>query len=188
MSDIDFKKIGNMIISFKVPEVKLNHTLNIFDESNRNFDQVTNLIHDVQEKERAEELRRHNEIIDTLKQAGEKGATIVVGDNANSILIQQNSNSSSQTLISYQGLDYGKAKKVLEEIESYFDFPQFSHTYGETTVYVKKLVKDAKVAIDNNEDEKLIKKSIITLKEISIGVTTSIISSGILALLGTLLK
>ena len=65
------------------------------------------------------------------RQKGEKGATIVIGDNANGIQIQQNSAHSSQTMTNSQGLDYEKVKSVLEEIKSYFNYPQFEQIYGD---------------------------------------------------------
>ena len=51
----------------------------------REQEQTIRSIQKVREEKEAEELRRHNEIVAALKEAGEKGATIVIGDNANGI-------------------------------------------------------------------------------------------------------
>ena len=55
----------------------------------REQEQTIRSIQKAREEKEAEELRRHNEIVAALKEAGEKGATIVIGDNANGIQIQQ---------------------------------------------------------------------------------------------------
>lgn len=84
------------------------------------------------------------------------------------------------------GLDYEKATEVLKEISSYFDFPQFKQTFGDNSDNVKDVVKSTLEALDKNEDEGLIKKSLKILKDLAIGAGGSLIGSGILALLGTI--
>lgn len=85
-----------------------------------------------------------------------------------------------------KGLDYEKTMSVLKEISSYFDYPQFQQTYGEISDNVKQMVVDIIEAVENKEDEGLIKKSLHLLKDLTIGAAGSLIASGILALLGTL--
>ncbi len=137
-------------------------------------------------KRDAEELRRHNELVKTLKEAGEKGAAITVGDNAYGIQIQQNSAGALQTMENTQGLDYKKTMSVLKEISSYFDYPQFKQTYGANAENVKEMVLKTMTEVETKENEGLIKKSLHLLKDLTVGVTGSLIASGILALLGTL--
>ena len=50
--------------------------------------------------------------------------------------------------------------------------------------YPKVVVKSTLEALDKNEDEGLIKKSLKILKDLAIGAGGSLIGSGILALLG----
>ena len=64
----------------------------------REQEQTIRSIQKAREEKEAEELRRHNEIVAALKEAGEKGATIVIGDNANGIQIQQNSDGAMQEM------------------------------------------------------------------------------------------
>lgn len=52
--------------------------------------------------------------------------------------------------------------------------------------YPKAVVKSTLEALDKNEDEGLIKKSLKILKDLAIGAGGSLIGSGILALLGTI--
>lgn len=133
-----------------------------------------------------EELRRHNELVNALKEAGEKGATIVIGDNAKGIQIQQNSAGASQYMCDSQALDYEKTYSILDEIKGYFEYPQFEQTFGKNTESIKQIVVNTMQAIQKHEDEGLIKKSLHVLKDLAVGVTGSMIASGILALLGQL--
>ena len=120
------------------------------------------------------------------KEAGEKGATIVIGDNANGIQIQQNSDGSTQEMTNSQTFNYDKALEVLKEIKEYIDFPQFQATFGENSDNVKAIIEETIEAVENRSDEGIIKKSLRTLRELAIGTSGSLIASGIIALLGTL--
>ena len=138
------------------------------------------------EEKEVEELRRHNELVAALKEAGEKGATIVIGDNANGIQIQQNSDGSTQEMTNSQTFNYDKALEVLKEIKEYVDFPQFQATFGENSDNVKAIIEKTIEAVENRSDEGIIKKSLRILRELAIGTSGSLIASGIIALLGTL--
>lgn len=82
------------------------------DRMNRENEQALRALDATRREKEAEELRRHNELLSALKEAGEKGATIIVGDNANGIQIQQNSAGATQTMENTQGLDYEKTMTV----------------------------------------------------------------------------
>lgn len=138
------------------------------------------------EEKDAEELRLYNELIAALKEAGEKGATIIVGDNATGVQIQQNSAGASQAMDCSQGLDYEQVRKVLTEIKGYFDFPQFKDAFGENADNVKTVVEETMKSVEKGESESIIKKSLHVLREIAIGAAESLIGSGILGLLKTL--
>ena len=81
-----------------------------------------------------------------------------------------------------QGLDYEKTMTVLKEISGYFEYPQFQTTYGENAESVKQMVVDTITAVENKEDEGLIKKSLRILKDLTVGAAGSLIASGILSL------
>jgi hypothetical protein len=141
-------------------------------------------IDETRREREAEELRRHNELVEAIRQAGESGATIVIGDNAGDIQIQQNTANSSQNMDKSSELDYEQVIAILNEIKEYFDFPKFEETFKENTDSVKQVVEDTITACQNQEEEGLIKKSLRVLKELAIGATGSLIASGMLALLG----
>lgn len=179
MSEIDFKKMN-------IPQLNFDYTNNMINSIQRDTEKNIRAVQEAREAREGEELRRHNELVEALKEAGEKGATIIIGDNANGIQIQQNSAGSQQSMTNSNGLDYEKATEVLKEISSYFDFPQFKQTFGDNSDNVKAVVKSILEALDKNEDEGLIKKSLKILKDLAIGAGGSLIGSGILALLGTI--
>lgn len=152
----------------------------------REQEQTIRSIQKAREEKEAEELRRHNEIVAALKEAGEKGATIVIGDNANGIQIQQNSDGAMQEMTNSQTFNYDKALEVLKEIKEYIDFPQFQTTFKENSENVKAIIEDTIKAVENKEDVGIVKKSLRILKDLAVGASGSLIASGIIALLGTL--
>ena len=152
----------------------------------REEEQTIRSIQKALEEKEAEELRRHNEIVAALKEAGEKGATIVIGDNANGIQIQQNSDGAMQEMTNSQTFNYDKALEVLKEIKEYIDFPQFQTTFKENSENVKAIIEDTIKAVENKEDVGIVKKSLRILKDLAVGASGSLIASGIIALLGTL--
>lgn len=152
----------------------------------REQEQTIRSIQKAREEKEAEELRRHNEIVAALKEAGEKGATIVIGDNANGIQIQQNSDGAMQEMTNCQTFNYDKALEVLKEIKEYIDFPQFQTTFKENSENVKAIIEDTIKAVENKEDVGIVKKSLRILKDLAVGASGSLIASGIIALLGTL--
>jgi uncharacterized membrane protein YgaE (UPF0421/DUF939 family) len=152
----------------------------------REQEQTIRSIQKAREEKEAEELRRHNEIVAALKEAGEKGATIVIGDNANGIQIQQNSDGATQEMTNSQTFNYDKALEVLKEIREYVDFPQFQTTFKENSENVKTIIEDTIKAVESKEDVGIVKKSLRILKDLAVGASGSLIASGIIALLGTL--
>ena len=152
----------------------------------REQEQTIRSIQKAKEEKEAEELRRHNELVAALKEAGEKGATIVIGDNANGIQIQQNSDGATQEMTNSQTFNYDKALEVLKEIREYVDFPQFQTTFKENSENVKTIIEDTIKAVESKEDVGIVKKSLRILKDLAVGASGSLIASGIIALLGTL--
>ena len=179
MSDIDFSKI-------KPTQPSFDYTKDMISGIQRSQEEFSRAVQKAREAKEAEELRRHNELVVALKEAGEKGATIVIGDNANGIQIQQNSTGAQQKMDNKQTFYYEKASEVLKEISTYFEFPQFQQTFGDNTENVKSIIQNTLDALGKKEDEGLIKKSLKVIKDLAIGAGGSLIGSGILALLGTI--
>lgn len=132
---------------------------------------------------RDEELRRHNELVSAIKSAATNGATIVIGDNASEIQIQQNTSNSNQTNTNIQAFDYEEVLNVLKEVQGYFEYPQFATTFNDNSELVKQIVNDTINAAEKKEEPTLIKKSLNLLKDLVVGASGSLIASGILALL-----
>lgn len=154
----------------------------------RSQDEMLQQMQRAKEDKAKEELRRHNELVSELKNAAENGATIVIGDNANGIQIQQHTTDSSQTITNTQVFNYEKVLNVLKEIKGYFDIPQFATTFADNSDVVKQIVEETFNAVERKEEPALITKSLNLLKELAIGAGSSLIASGILALLTTLPK
>ena len=105
----DFKDIDLSKLSYNLDLLKNMTPVNPFQEQmsriQREQDQMVRNIERARQEKEAEELRRHNELVAALKKAGENGATIIVGDNANGIQIQQNSAGALQEMTNSQALD-----------------------------------------------------------------------------------
>lgn len=184
----DFKDIDLSKFSLDLTKTMqyVNPVQNQMARIQREQEQTIRSIQKAREEKEAEELRRHNEIVAALKEAGEKGATIVIGDNANGIQIQQNSDGAMQEMTNSQTFNYDKALEVLKEIKEYIDFPQFQTTFKENSENVKAIIEDTIKAVENKEDVGIVKKSLRILKDLAVGASGSLIASGIIALLGTL--
>ena len=183
MSDIDFSKI-------KLPQPNFDYVNDMISSIQRSQEESLRAVQKAREAKEAEELRRHNELVAALKEAGEKGATIVIGNNANGIQIQQNSAGAQQKMDNEQTFNYEKASEVLKEISTYFEFPQFQQTFGDNTENVKSIIQNTIAALNKKEDEGLIKKSLKVLKDLAIGfrviimtVANSSVKSKVLKLL-----
>ena len=181
--DIDLSKFS---LDLTKPMQYVNPVQDQMARIQREQEQTIRSIQKAREEKEAEELRRHNEIVAALKEAVEKGATIVIGDNANGIQIQQNSDGAMQEMTNSQTFNYDKALEVLKEIKEYIDFPQFQTTFKENSENVKAIIEDTIKAVENKEDVGIVKKSLRILKDLAVGASGSLIASGIIALLGTL--
>lgn len=178
MSELDLKTLSaNMDLSF---------ARKMIDQIQVDNEAGIRAIEATRRAKEAEELRRHNELVAALKEAGDKGATIIIGDNAQDIQIQQNSPGAKQKKTVSEGLDYEQAKIILCEIKEYFELPKFKETFGDNAENIKNVVEDTLEAISNNEDEGLIKKSLRVIRDIAYNVGGNLIASGIIALVSQL--
>ena len=176
MPEIDLKTLS--------ANMDLSYTRKMLDQIQFDNEAGIRAIEATRRAKEAEELRRHNELVAALKEAGEKGATIIIGDNAKDIQIQQNSPGAKQKLTVSNGLDYEQAKGILCEIKEYFELPKFQETFGDNAENIKNIVNETIEAIDNNEDEGLIKKAFRIIRDIAYNVGCNLIASGIIALIG----
>lgn len=177
MTEFDISKVN-------IPELNTNYSNNMISNIQRDIEKNIRFVQETREDREVEELRRHNELVAAIKEAGEKGASIIIGDNANGVQIQQNTVDSVQEMSDSPKLDYDKISKILADICSYFEYPQFARTFGDNSENVKAIIQSTLEAVEKHEDEGMIKKSLKVIKDLAIGAAGSIIASGILGLLG----
>ena len=186
MSDIkDFNKLKlntNFLKDIKV----INPIIDVVSKIQGEQQAAMDAFYEIKNAKEQEELRRHEELVSALKSAAENGATIVVGDNANGIQIQQNSQNATQAMTNVQSFNYDQARDVLNEIKEYFDFPQFAITFQDKTDMVKQIVNETIEAIQRKDEPTLIKKSLKVLKDLTIGIGGSLIATGISGLLSSI--
>lgn len=113
--------------------------------------------------------------------------SLFINGNACNTQIQQNSNNSAQSIKTNDAFDYEKLLNVLDEIKEYFDLPKFNKDFADKAEDVKKCVDELAVMAKNKENPNVIKKSLILLKDLTIGASGSIIASGILGLIKNML-
>lgn len=157
----------------------------ILDTMNDEMGKSLEAVWDAREEREEMERQRHDELIAAIKEAGQKGANIVIGDNASKIQIQQNSSGAIQQLNAPNQMDYEQVLKVLNEIKDYFDYPKFQETFGDTADDVKIVVEDA-IKAAQEEDKGSVSKLLARLKDLASGVTSSLIATGIVELLSNL--
>lgn len=184
--DLNFPKININLKKDFVENLQQSLQTDSLTNMLRNEETLRRNVQREKEEKEAEELRRHNELVSALKEAGQNGATIIIGDNANRIQIQQNSTGATQEIDISQEFDYGKALQVLNEINGYADLPVFQDTFKENSNNIKSIIEETIKSIDKKDDIKLIKKSLNILKDLAVGAGGSLIASGIIALLNTL--
>lgn len=176
MPDLDLSKLS----------LNMTPTLDFISDMQREQDNAMRALEATRRAKEQEELRRHNELVSALREAGEKGATIIIGDHAGDIQIQQNSAGAKQKMEKHEGLDYEQVLGVLTEIKEYFAFSQFEKTFGENTKNIKAVIESTIEAVNSKEDEGLIKKSLRIIRDIAVNAAGGVIASGIIALLGSL--
>ena len=99
--------------------------------------------------------------------------------NINGVQIQQGTTNSSQFQNVNRVFDYDKVAEILNEIGKYV--PMFANTYD--CKIAENALNEAKEAVLARENPSKIKKALSILKDVSLRVSSSLIATGILALL-----
>ncbi len=117
------------------------------------------------------------------KMNNKKEASYYIGieQSAKGIQIQQNVSNSIQKQKINDSFDHEKALEVLDIILCFE--PMFEKTYGCEKGRVLSLLNGAKQATQNKEKSSKIKNILNDIKDISLGVTSSLIATEILSLL-----
>ena len=99
----------------------------------------------------------------------------------NGAQIQQGTINSLQFQNVNQVFDYDKVTEILNEIDKYV--PMFANTYGQDCKIAENALNKAKEAVLARENPSKIKRALSILKDVSLRVSSSLIATGILALL-----
>lgn len=104
---------------------------------------------------------------------------------ATGIQIQQGTNNSLQEQTITQEFNYAKVKEVLEQIKKYDSM--FDEEYGEKAPELRNMIEEIEVLLQKRENPSKIKMVLTEIKNLSIGIASSLIASGILATIAPIL-
>lgn len=141
--------------------LKINHSANVI---NMDIEKVTDLTRNRREK-----------IMDG-------GQRIVNNTNnfygeTSGVQIQQGTNNSSQEQTIAQDFNYEKVKEILEQIKKYDSM--FDEEYGENAPELRNKIEEIEVLLQKRENPNKIKVLLTEIKNLSVGVIGSLIASGI---------
>ena len=97
------------------------------------------------------------------------------------VQIQQGTVNSSQSQSVNQGFDYAEVAEIIEKIKKYDSF--LDDEYGENALEIRNKIDEIEYLVQKKENPSRIKTLLSDIKNLSIGVTVSLIASGIVTLL-----
>ncbi len=97
------------------------------------------------------------------------------------VQIQQGTVNSSQSQSVNQGFDYAEVSEIIEKIKKYDSF--LDDEYGENALEIRNKIDEIEYLVQKKENPSRIKTLLSDIKNLSIGVTGSLIASGIVTLL-----
>ena len=97
------------------------------------------------------------------------------------VQIQQGTVNSSQSQSVNQGFDYAEVAEIIEKIKKYDSF--LDDEYGENALEIRNKIDEIEYLVQKIENPSRIKTLLSDIKNLSIGVTGSLIASGIVTLL-----
>lgn len=97
--------------------------------------------------------------------------------------IQQGTTNSTQAMDVVNAFDYAQVLDVINKIKRSTQSEDFDIDFGEKSVEVKQIIDDTLSMIETKEEPTKIKKMLSTLKDLAIGVSSSLIASGICGLI-----
>ena len=97
------------------------------------------------------------------------------------VQIQQGTVNSSQSQSVNQGFDYAEVAEIIEKIKKYDSF--LDDEYGENALEIRNKIDEIEDLVQKTENPSRIKTLLSDIKNLSIGVTGSLIASGIVTLL-----
>ena len=97
------------------------------------------------------------------------------------VQIQQGTVNSSQSQSINQGFDYAEVAEIIQKIKKYDSF--LDDEYGENALEIRNKIDEIEYLVQKKENPSRIKTLLSDIKNLSIGVTGSLIASGIVTLL-----
>lgn len=97
--------------------------------------------------------------------------------------IQQGTMNSTQTMEIVNSFDYDEVLDVLCKIKRSTQNEDFDMDFGEKSVEIKQIIDETLSMIETKEEPTKIKKMLSTLKDLAVGVSGSLIASGIYGLI-----
>lgn len=104
---------------------------------------------------------------------------------ARGVQIQQGTNSSSQNQTIMQDFNYDKVKEVVGQIKRYDSM--FDEEYGENASELRNKIEEIEKLLQKRENPSKIKVLLTEIKNISLGVARSIIASGIVTAISSVI-
>lgn len=104
---------------------------------------------------------------------------------ARGVQIQQGTNSSSQNQTIMQDFNYDKVKEVVGQIKKYDSM--FDEEYGENASELRNKIEEIEKLLQKRENPSKIKVLLTEIKNISLGVARSIIASGIVTAISSVI-
>lgn len=129
------------------------------------------------EKQMPYQTTASGQTINSLPDKDSKGINInVSGGSISNLQIQQGSVNSSQVIAHPQDFDYNAVSNFLNQISKY---PMLTDELGEKSAEFEQLMTEAEKAIKSKESPSKIKTVLLTMKDLAVGITGSLIASGI---------
>lgn len=162
------RELTNGVIE-KYVILKINYSSNVI---NMDIKKTTDLIKSKNE----ESMRENQKIVNNINNFYDK----ITG-----VQIQQGTNNSSQKQMLIQDFDYDKLGKILKQIKKYDSL--FDEEYGENAPEIRDKIEEIEMLLQKRENPSRIKILLADIKNLSIGIAGSLIASGIVELISTVM-
>lgn len=109
--------------------------------------------------------------------------TLHIGGNVTNSQFQQGNVNSTQSMIIHNNFDYEQVLKTLAKINKSFENSDFEEDFGDKSEELKRIVAETIEMVNRKEEPTKIKAALSTIKDLAVGVTGSLIATGICGLI-----
>lgn len=131
------------------------------------------------------ELPSDDEDIDDVETGTNSNYTLNITAPVSNVQIQQGTINSAQMLTSSKDFNYNALAEFLDKIRKY---PQIDEEFGDNAVEFQQIVVEAQQAVEDKKSPSKIKKLLETLRDLTVGISGSLIASGIAAQIPILMQ